>query len=115
MSDIRCSKCYGELDTGYVCRVCFNRERVSMDTSSDNTGTCTMGNGWCPLHPCGCPVKIKKAPADAGKEKEVKDEAIIPIDMLGNDTPTTMCALYTVQEHTDWAMTPPADAGKGTK
>ena len=58
MSDIRCSKCYGELDTGYVCRVCFNRERVSMDTSSDNTGTCTMGNGWCPLHGLDCPVTI---------------------------------------------------------
>ena len=32
----------------------------------------------------------------------------IPIDMLGNDTPTTMSALYTVQEQT----TPPAGAGK---
>lgn len=56
MESLKCIKCWSDLDTTYICRVCGHDNHPIRITTSNNTSTCTMGNGWCPIHGNVCPV-----------------------------------------------------------
>ena len=60
----KCHHCGGYLDTGFRCCQCGKWCPPKTETSA---GTCTAGNGWCPLHGDQCPVTITTFPQHNAK------------------------------------------------
>ena len=52
---MECERCGGQLDTGCRCVGCGHVQIKPAETSA-TLGTCSMGNGWCPLHGDSCPI-----------------------------------------------------------
>jgi hypothetical protein len=64
MAEIRCSKCYGQLNTGYVCTCCGHHDPPQHTFSSDNT--------WA--HPCAA---IKEVSASEAQQRITELEAAL--------------------------------------
>jgi rubredoxin len=54
----KCSKCWGELDTGYVCKTCGTHNPPQTFTTSDKTVIRSCEGGWCPIHGNECPARV---------------------------------------------------------